>query len=810
MNGNTPRWREAAGIIISACLLAGYARGGAAFALGFVALVPWLASLGTQRGVWSTLLNAWCMSIAFALAAFWWFAFAVAGYLGIAPVWALLALVLLAPLLQPQVIVFALVRRWAAGRHGWVLAGCAAAAAWIACEWLWPKLLGDTLGHGLHPSLLLRQFADVAGAAGLSFVLLLVNQALAVAFARRRDGKRAWVPPLALAAALPLLLAGYGSARLAMLRHDDGPAPPLRIGMVQTGIVDYERLRAQMGAGEVVRMVLDAHFAQSWPMARSGDIDALLWSETVYPTTYGNPKSEAGAKFDAEIAQFVRAAGVPLVFGAYERDAAGEYNAAAFADPDAPLLGFYRKTRLFFATEYLPRWMEALGMRTVLPWAGDWQRGSGARVMPLRLADGREIPVQALICLDDVDARLAIDGARLGAQALLGMSNDSWFTRQPIGARLHLQVAAFRSIETRLPQARVTSNGLSAVIDANGGIVAQTAMGEPAVLVGALALRDPPITLMRMLGDWAGATALGLLVLLAVVELRRAWRWRFAAPVRQRETSLPGALMVLSPARRGLVAALQLFARAAVLALAWAWWMDLAGQGRLLTQLRSFAMLVLAPELLAWVLARWHRAKVVATDGVLAMYRRGRADALRGSDVARMQAWRLPLPADGVTLRTTGGATLALAGADAPALARALGVTIEDDAGSAAAALHRQRARQPWLQHPFLKFGLFPLLPALVAFRLHQVITFGGTFGEALTFGWAAWFTALGLWWARWIVNLVLLAGVLRVAIEVALAACSMLAPSRAGAARTALESFARWAYYLGVPAWLLWRVGIG
>ena len=33
-----------------------------------------------------------------------------------------------------------------------------------------------------------------------------------------------------------------------------------------------------------------------------------------------------------------------------------------------------------------------------------------------------------------------------------------------------LRVAAFRSIETRLPQMRVTANGVSAVIDATGTV----------------------------------------------------------------------------------------------------------------------------------------------------------------------------------------------------------------------------------------------------------------------------------------------------------------------------------------------------
>ena len=86
--------------------------------------------------------------------------------------------------------------------------------------------------------------------------------------------------------------------------------------------------------------------------------DAVLWSETVYPTTFGQPKSEAGAELDREILDIVDAAGVPLVFGTYDRDAAGEYNAAAFLAPGAGLLGFYRKTRLFPLTEYVPAWLD--------------------------------------------------------------------------------------------------------------------------------------------------------------------------------------------------------------------------------------------------------------------------------------------------------------------------------------------------------------------------------------------------------------------------------------------------------------------
>jgi apolipoprotein N-acyltransferase len=85
----------------------------------------------------------------------------------------------------------------------------------------------------------------------------------------------------------------------------------------------------------VVRELLDTHFAMSYDAVERQGADAVLWSETVYPTTFGQPKSEAGADFDREIRTIVDAARVPFVFGTYERDAGGEYNAAAVSSPAA-------------------------------------------------------------------------------------------------------------------------------------------------------------------------------------------------------------------------------------------------------------------------------------------------------------------------------------------------------------------------------------------------------------------------------------------------------------------------------------------
>ncbi len=811
-----PRARRATGILASALLAYVYAQGGVAWPLGFVALAPWMLSLDAETSLPRALLGAWAMSVAFTLAVFAWFGGAIGAFTQLGDAAGLAVLLAAAPLFQPQLLAFALVRHVAGRRHGVALRTLAAASAWVATEWLVPRLLGDTLGDGLYPSRVLRQGADLFGATGLTFALLLANEGVAAAVARRRDGLRSMARPLALAASIPLLLAGYGVATLSATTMSTGK--PLRVALVQSNIADYEHLREQRGAAAVVREVLDTHFAMSYDAVERQHADAVLWSETVYPTTFGHPKSEAGAALDREIQAIVDAARVPFVFGTYDIDAAGEYNAAAFVEPGKGLLGFYRKTRLFPLTEAVPAWLEGPTLRRWLPWAGAWRPGTGARVFPLRLADGREIPVLPLICRDDVDSQLAIAGARLGAQAILTMSNDAWFTEHPQGAALHQAAAAFRSIETRLPQFRVTTNGYSAVIDATGTIIAGTRMDERTLVVGALPVRTPPRTLMVAWGDWVGRAAAAFLALLAALAALRRWGIGDAgdsSPALAVAT-WPVDVSVLPRAARVTAGALRAFARAGLL------WMiaalllgDATLQSNTLAQIRLFTGLFLVPEAAAWCVLRAFAARASIVDGVLVLASGSRRLELRLEDIASAQPWRVTIPGPGLSLSLASGHRwrydLALARPDA--LARAL--TPSRDASARADATSTairyahatQTLRRSRLDHPLVKFGLLPLLLAIPAFRLHQHIAYGGTFGEYLTFGWQAYLTTFALWWAAWAVGVVLCAATVRAAIEAGTLAGVVLAPARAIDARLVLERLGLAALYLGLPAWLLARI---
>lgn len=809
-----------AGIVGSAVLLGLYARGGNAWPLGFLALVPWLLALGRMRTLAGTLLSAWLMTIAFTLAVFSWFGTAFGAYVGLGALPTMLILAALAPVLQPQWLAFALARHLGARHQRAILGALTGAAAWVGCEWLLPKLLGDTLGHGLLPSATLRQVADLGGAAGLTFLLLLVNEAVVAAVGRWRQGAAA-LQPLAIAATLLALLTGYGTWRLSALHARLAePADSVRVGLIQSNITHYERLRAEKGAYAVIRQVLDTHYTMSDYAVREQGAEALLWSETVYPTTFGSPKSDDGAAFDRELLDFVDTIGVPLVFGTYDRDAAGEYNTAAFVAPGAGLLGHYRKTHPFPFTEYVPAWLDGPLLRRALPWTGNWRAGDGARVFPLRTADGREVNVLPLICLDDVHSALAIDGARLGAQAILGLSNDSWFTDYPQGAQLHLTVAAFRSIETRLPQLRATADGMSAIIDESGEVVTHTEMGQQAVLVGEIPVRDPIPTLMVRWGDWVGKA--GLVLLLALL-LSRVWQAQgqralataaaFAAPPSK---SFSVDVVLLSRTWRVLAALLRLSAGTGLAWLLLAMLLRDGLQVNSLAQITLFGIAVVAPLLAAWAIQRAFAARARIESDMLVLEQAAQRIEIPLSEIASVRVWRLALPRSGVDLQLASGRrwTHGIALADPQALQQALAA-----AGSpvqwadrlsgkmAAHAAHRAAATRRRLDHPLIKFMLFPLLPALPAFRLHQHIAFGGTFGEYYSYGLWAWLSGLAIWWVAWSIGLMLFAAGLRIVIEAGALAALLGGPTRALGARHALEWLGRAIFYIGVPVWLVLRI---
>jgi apolipoprotein N-acyltransferase len=495
-------------------------------ALGFVALVPWLAALDRTRSLQGALGAGLAMSAAYVLVLFHWLPSAIQGFSGAPWGWCLLLVVLSAPFIAPQFIALALVRRLAGrGRLLRVipLGALAGAFAYTAADWAMPKLMSDTLGHPLFGSPLLRQGADVAGVLGLTFMLLLANECV-LAIVRRvsagRGNRRALAAPAVGFALLVLVPMAYGFVRQQQFAEPEAAAPAVTAGLVQAGFSHYNRMAAEQGTYVAVRTILDTHVALSRDALARRDLDLLVWPETVYPLTFGAPTTEEGAAFDRRIEELVRRTGVPLVFGSYEVEAGHSFNSAFFLEPSAggdPRVTTYRKTRLFPLSEWVPALLDREPVRRRMPWLGTWTPGAGAKAITVNLADGRSLRVAPLICYDALVPGLAIDAVRDGAELILTLSNDSWF-EYANAPRLLLILSAFRSIETRRPQLRLTNTGMSAVITPTGEIVDLMDVGERGVMIGSVIPRDGT-TLVLRLGDWFGPASLAAVVVLLGVSL---------------------------------------------------------------------------------------------------------------------------------------------------------------------------------------------------------------------------------------------------------------------------------------------------
>jgi len=489
----------------------------------FVAFVPFLLTLERIERRRDAVLAGLLMSVFTVALVFPWFPEAAASYSGASSSLVWLFVLLLAPVLEPQFVVFALVRRAvrrADGPYSALRASVAAAAAYVGVELLFPKLFFDTVALGLHPSASLRQGAELVGVHGLSFLLLLVNEGLTLSIVRlARAPKARGAEHPALPAVLVLLAvlgwAGHGHARRAALAEGAG-GPVITVGVVQANITNYDKLRAEKGAFETVRTILDTHFKLSDVIRAQKGLDLLVWPETVYPTTFGAPKSEAGAAFDEEIGAYVAKTGVPLVFGSYEAEGDDEYNASFFLtnDPEGKVRrASYRKRMLFPLTEWVPPMIDSPALRGMMPWAGHWKRGPGAEVVRMGSSGHEPITALPLICYDVLFPAFVAEGAAKGADLIVTLSNDSWFPdgRAP---RLHLVSAAFRSIETRLPQVRATNSGISAIVAPDGEILARTRFDAEDTLAAAVPRGARGLTPMVTFGHLRAPALLALAALL--------------------------------------------------------------------------------------------------------------------------------------------------------------------------------------------------------------------------------------------------------------------------------------------------------
>ena len=407
--------------------------------------------------------------------------------------------------------------RWLRERPGGVLFGFT--AAWVLGEW-WRGwfLTGFPWLYAGYSQLEapLAGWAPVVGVLGIGLILAFTAAALYLTLTRTRGG------PLALAASALLWTAGPVLERA---RWTEPTGEPLSVAMVQGNIA--QELKWEPGQLEAI---LDTYVAMSEPLWGT---DLVVWPEAAVPA-YLDLVVDKLAPLAARAVQ----SGSTLLLGIPTRDANtakrrgfDAFNSIAVVGRDS---GLYHKRRLVPFGEYVPLEPVLRGLIAFFDLPMSSFSSGPAEQAPLEV---RGLRVAPSICYEIVYPDLVGAGAA-DAELLLTVSNDTWFGAS-IGPLQHLQMARMRALETGRPLIRATNNGISALIDAHGGITVRGGQFTQEVIRGAV----QPTTGLTPFARWGSWSAL----LLAVLPLLAAQLWRRTA---QRITPPAHPTAAAAPSRR--------------------------------------------------------------------------------------------------------------------------------------------------------------------------------------------------------------------------------------------------------------------
>jgi apolipoprotein N-acyltransferase len=233
--------------------------------------------------------------------------------------------------------------------------------------------------------------------------------------------------------------------------------------------------------------------------------DLVVWPETAVPAFYDQVETD----FIIPLREKMQAKGVSLVTGipVLDRSEWNYYNAIiSLEKPDQ----FYYKVHLVPFGEYLPLrdWLARALSFLPVPQA-DFSAGNLQQ--PLLEAAG--YPVGASICYEIAFGEELIHTLPEAA-FLINISNDAWFG-DSLAPHQHLEMARMRARETERYLLRATNTGISAIINANGTIVARSPQFEVATVSYAIQPRSGA-TPYVILGNWPVIVFATVLLVLAV------------------------------------------------------------------------------------------------------------------------------------------------------------------------------------------------------------------------------------------------------------------------------------------------------
>jgi apolipoprotein N-acyltransferase len=355
------------------------------------------------------------------------------------------------------------------------------------------------LGYSQFQTLPVIQMAEITGVYGVSWLIMLVNVGLYLAWKAWQEPGRMGVRFLSVTLLVFACWWGYGS--VALNRTNVDKKSEITVGLIQGNVEQFMKWNP-LYQKQVINKYRDLTLkaAQSKPQL-------IVWPETALPFYYSH--HPAGTEFINNLAQKAQ---TPILFGSpHKKIIDGKiihYNSAYLVSKTGEAQNRYDKIHLVPFGEFVPYRNLLFFVEKMVEMIGDFGRGKEATTFAVA---GHKAGVS--ICYELIFPDLIRQSVKNGADFLVNITNDAWFGKSAASYQ-HRSMGALRAVENRVPLVRAANTGVSGTIDANGALRDETDIFVDAAQITQISPRQGGLTFYSNYGDVFSWICLGLALLL--------------------------------------------------------------------------------------------------------------------------------------------------------------------------------------------------------------------------------------------------------------------------------------------------------
>ena len=359
------------------------------------------------------------------------------------------------------------------------------------------------LGYSQFKTLQVIQMAEITGVYGISWLIMLLNAGLYLAWKTWREPGNVGARFISVTLLVFACWWGYGS--VVMDRPNTDKNSGLTVGLIQGNVEQF------MKWNPVFQKVVMGKYRDLTLVAAQSKPQLIVWPETAMPFYYN--QHPVGTEFVNDLARQTQ---TPILFGSPHKENKDghttHYNSAYLVSETGDTQNRYDKIHLVPFGEFVPFRKLLFFVEKMVEMIGDFGRGKEAT-----LFDVAGYKAGVSICYEIIFPDLIRQAVKNGADFLINITNDAWFGKSAASYQ-HMSMGALRAVENRVPIVRAANTGISGTIDANGALRDETDLFVEAAKITKITPRQRGLTFYTAYGDVFSWICLVLTVVLPFIQ----------------------------------------------------------------------------------------------------------------------------------------------------------------------------------------------------------------------------------------------------------------------------------------------------